>query len=214
MARKRNQRRRTAVRSGATSKGSMRQLHRAVNDVIAVSVPPQDPPRIKLGRTYTTIIQFHLGVGTEQKSFNGLGDAIITKKVTDKGVMVYNFSMKELGSCLAQQMGFSDKLTLNHKVAIHKVAIWGPIGSQGLSSLCAHLDDGVRHQTATDTGTQSVRPRVGFTVPRTRWENAMSDLTVLTVEVVAVPGSSVLNSASMLCTVQVTASVMLDYGAR
>lgn len=219
MVRKRGRNARAKPRRSTNMQNHLRQLQRAVNNVVTTGTPGPDPPKLKLSKVHSTILQFHLGVsGTRQKSWNAFGDAIYTESLSNKPLVVFKVNYGDICNLFAKQFGFAyDKAAFLNTflVAINKICVWGPVPSLGTASITVHVDDSDRHQTATDAGAANVRPRISLNLPLTKWINgvAYADIDCIYVEITSA-AATIFATSNLLATVQISMSLVRDFGSR
>lgn len=192
---------------------TLRQLHRATNNLAVVGTPSPDPPRLKLARVLNHKIQFHLATGSDQSSPNATGDSVVTAPVSEKGKpIVFKIDYAYLLKVMAADLGFGGNGVLGQiSLAINKVSVWGPPPQLDSSSICVHLMHGTFEQAATDASSGTNRPRVSITLPRQSWVSTGDANNCLIVEFIASTKSDVLTKSNFIGFVQITLAVKRVY---
>lgn len=164
----------------------MRRLQQAVNNQATLTRLPNDPPNVKLNRTFTIVAPvIILSSTTAGESKLTIAPTPYTEHVYTLGKPNANsntspviaFTAQDINMMFLVGIGLAGvtEADTNREVVVNRVAMWGPNPQVASYSIKASWASTLISKTAVDIGSPLSRSKIGFSFPQTYWMDVKID---------------------------------------
>lgn len=164
----------------------MRRLQQAVNNQATLARIPNDPPNVKLNRTFTIVAP--VLILSSQKS----GESALTVAPTPYQEHMYvvgkppsnsisspviKFTPQQLNMMFQVGIGMTGVTAADgeREVCVNRIAFWGPNPQIASYSIKASWTSTLISKSAVDMGSPMTRSKIGFSFPQTYWMDVTAD---------------------------------------